>query len=240
MKTKTVHRLVQLLIIVFAICCMAYTLSAQETTLSLPTNDNTSSFNITKDNGTSIFKVDGSGRITGDGSGLSNTKPLINYIQGNQMFHITKNYGHYDNVRQVTLTVPGPGIVWATVTGYIRWESTGWDVFLGSILADFEGDPNDSWIAEDTWYYHLLIATDYACADSSDQYTTLALQRCIPVNAGTHTFTFWANKYTSSAKVRLDDVCMVTAYFPTAGTGKEAIREEKPLLPGPGVDTPNE
>jgi hypothetical protein len=238
MKKPTIHRATRSIIAVFAICCIAYSLYAQETTLELPTNDNTSSFNVTKNNGTSVFKVDGTGRITGDGSGLSNTKPLINYIKGNQWVMINSNHGSYDNVRTVTLTVPGPGIVWAQASGTARWESKGWDLLLCSILMD--ADPNDSWSAEDEWYSNLKILTDYNCADSSDQYTGFTVQNFFYVNAGTHTFTLWANKYSSSARTSVMDVSLVAMFIPTGGTGKAVLREEEyKVKPGPGVHTPD-
>lgn len=192
--------------------------SVNAKTIQLNTNNNTSSLEITKNNGSNVFKVDGSGKMTGDGSGLSNVKPLINYIGGNQRFQVTANYGTYNNVRTVTLTVPAYGICYATASGYVDWESTGWDLYLGAILMD--EDPNSSWTAENHWYSYLNIITDYNCADSSDQYTCFSQQRCFPVTAGTHTFTLWVNKYSSASKTELGDVNLSVMYFPTGGTGK--------------------
>ena len=191
--------------------------SSVEKTIQLNTNDETSSFGITKNNGTSVLKVDGSGRITGDGSGLSNVKPLIGYIGGNQRYQITANYGSFNDVRSVTIEVPSDGICFAMASGYVDWESTGWDLLLAAILCD--QDPNLSWQAESEWYDYLNILTDYNCADSSDQYTSFAQHRCIPVSAGTHTFYLWANKYISSSRTEVGDVNLSVMFFPTGGVG---------------------
>lgn len=203
-----------------------------EKRIHLNTNDNTSSFNITKDNDTNVFKVDASGRITGDGSALSNVKPLINYIGGNQRYQITSNYGSYNNVRSVTLTVPSSGVCFVMASGYVDWESINWDVILLGILCD--QDPNNSWNAENEWYSYLNILTDYNCADSSDQYTSFSQHRCIPVGQGTHTFYLWANKYSTSSKVEVGDVNLSVMFFPTGGIGKSTndaiIKEDKPVI----------
>jgi len=206
--------------------------STNNKTIQLNTNDNTSSLNITKNNGTSVFKTDGSGKITGDGSGLSNVKPLINYVGGDQRYQITANYGSYNNVRSVTMTAPSSGVCFVMASGYVDWESINWDVLLLGILCN--QDPNISWIAEDEWYYYLNILTDYNCADSSDQYTSFAQHRCIPVSAGTHTFYLWANKHSASSKVEVADVNLSVMFFPTGGTGKSSndamLKEDDPVI----------
>ena len=206
--------------------------SVNEKTIQLNTNDNTSSLNITKNNGTSVFKTDASGRITGDGSGLSNVKPLINYVGGDQRYQITANYGSYNNVRSVTLTAPSSGICFVMASGYVDWESTGWDLLLAGILCD--QDPNSSWAAEDEWYDYLNILTDYNCVDSSDQYTSFSQHRSIPVNAGTHTFYLWANKHSAASKTEVADVNLSVMFFPTGGTGKTnsdaVLKEEEPVI----------
>ncbi len=200
-----------------------------EKNIHLNTNDATSSLNITKNNGASVLKVDGTGRITGDGSGLSNVKPLINYTGGDHRYQITANYGSYNNVRSVTMTAPSSGVCFVMASGYVDWESTGWDLLLAGILCD--QDPNSSWNAENEWYDYLNIITDYNCTDSSDQYTSFSQHRCIPVSAGTHTFYLWANKYSAAAKTEVADVNISVMFFPTGGTGKSSkdsmIKEEE-------------
>ncbi|HOP46638.1 MAG TPA: hypothetical protein PK874_03155 [Desulfobacteraceae bacterium] len=62
----------QFVIILSFILCLADIGSSEETSITLPTNDSTSSFNVKNQSGTDVFKVDGSGKITGNGSGLSN------------------------------------------------------------------------------------------------------------------------------------------------------------------------
>ncbi|HKK59324.1 MAG TPA: hypothetical protein VJ937_07585 [Salinivirga sp.] len=203
-----------------------------EKNIPLNTNDATSSLNITKNNGASVMKVDGTGRITGDGSGLSNVKPLLNYVGGDQRYQITANYGTYNNVRSVTMTAPSNGVCFVMASGYVDWESINWDVLLLGILCD--QDPNISWIAEDEWYHYLNILTDYNCPDSSDQYTSFAQHRCIPVSAGMHTFYLWANKHSAMAKVKVADVNLSVMFFPTGGTGKSTnnavLKEDEPVI----------
>jgi len=206
--------------------------STDAKTIQLNTNDNTSSIDITKNNGTSVFKVDGSGKVTGDGSGLSNVKPLINYTGGDQRYQITANYGSYNNVRFVTLDIPSNGVCFVMASGYVDWESIGWDLLLSGILMD--QDPNISWDAEDEWYEYLNILTDYNCPDSSDQYTSFSQHRCIPVSAGTHTFYLWANKHSAASKTEVADVNLSVMFFPTGGTGKSSkdamIKEDEPVI----------
>ena len=142
--------------------------------------------------------------------------PLANHAGGNMMCRITQNYAWYQNIKSVTLTTPGSGVVIVSASGYLRWESKGWDLILASILRN--SDPNASWDAENEFFRYLSLSTDYNCTDSSDQYTSFACHRGFNVGAGTQTFVLWANKYTSSAKVRIDDVNMSAIYFPTGGT----------------------
>lgn len=203
-----------------------------EKNIQLNTNDATSSLNINKNNGTSVLKVDGTGKITGDGSGLSNVKPLLNYIGGDQRYQITANYGSYNNVRSVTMTAPSNGVCFVMASGYADWESTGWDLLLAGILCD--QDPNTSWTAENEWYDYLNIITDYNCPDSSDQYTSFSQHRCISVSAGTHTFYLWANKHSATSKTEVADVNLSVMFFPTGGTGKSSddamLKEEEPVI----------
>jgi len=202
--------------------------STDNKTIQLNTSNANSSLSIDNSNGNSVFKVDGSGRMTGDGSGLSNVRPMINTIGGNQRVQLTANYGTYQNIRTVTLTVPSKGMCFVMASGYLDWESTGWDLYLGGILMD--ENPNSSWTAENNWYSYLNIATDYNCTDSSDQYTSFAQHRTFNVNAGTHTFTLWANKYTSSSKTELGDVNLTVIFIPTGGTGKQSDDIPEPVI----------
>ncbi len=188
----------------------------------LPTNDDNSNLKVSKSNGTVVFGVDGSGMMYGDGSGLSNVKSLANKAGGNSMTHITKNYGTYQNMKSVTIETPCSGKCFVMASGYARWESKGWDLYLASILRN--ADPNNSWNAENEFFQYLNIATDYNCADSSDQYASFAQHRCFNVGTGTQTFTLWANKYTTTSKVRMDDINLTVLFFPTAGTGSGILK----------------
>lgn len=162
----------------------------------------------------------GAGKVlTSDGDGLAIWKarpqPAAAYAGGDQQFQVTANCGQYQNPRSVTITVPAAGTILTSASGYVWWESDGWDVVTLAILGDHEGDPNFSWDAEVTWYEYLTIATDYNCTDASDQCASWSNQRGFTVNhAGTYTFRVWVNKYTSSSVTRLDDINMFAEYFP--------------------------
>nr|WP_319273081.1 bZIP transcription factor [uncultured Draconibacterium sp.] len=192
------------------------------TILRLPTNDENSNLKVANSDGTVVFGVDGTGMLYGDGSGLSNVKPLINSVGGNSQLQITENYSYYQNIKSVTITTPSSGKCFVMASGYVYWQSEGWDVYISAITKN--SNPNTSWDAELDFYNHLNIATDYNCADFVDQYASFAQHRCFNVGAGTQTFTLWANKYRSSAKVRMDDVNLTVLFFPTAGTGEGTLK----------------
>ena len=192
------------------------------TILRLPTSDANSSLKISNSDSTIVFGVDGRGLLNGDGSGLSNVKSLTKTIGGNQRYQITANYGSWNAVRTVSFTAPSSGVCFVMASGYVDWESKGWDVLLSGILCD--QNPNSSWSAENEWYSNLNILTDYNCADSSDQYTSFAQHRCISVSEGSHTFYLWANKYTSSSKTEVGDVNLTVLFFPTGGTGSAKLK----------------
>ena len=188
--------------------------------VKLPTNNNTSCVNITRNNGTSVFKVNGAGQMYGDGSGLINVKAIANYVQGNSYYDITANLNQYNNIKQVSITVPTAGKIIVNAGACVDWESTKWDVVLYSIIGSHEGDPNTSTSAQNIFYDHLGILTDYNCVDPSDQFTSLSHLRGFTVSSGgTYTFILWANKYTSSAKVELTDATISAMYFPEGGAG---------------------
>jgi len=205
--------------------------TTDEKTIQLNSTNSTSHIEITNSTGASVFMVDGSGKITGDGSGLSNVKPLAAFA-GGYLRHQLVSTWYWDNVKEVTLTVPGSGIAIVLATGMCDWESTGWDITLMGILMD--QDPNSSSAAEEEWWDYSTWITDYTLADSSDQYTSFVTHRGVNVTAGTHTFYLWANKLYDDAKVELRNVNMSVMYFPTGGTGKSAkdeiITEEEPAI----------
>ncbi|MBU1099569.1 MAG: hypothetical protein KKA84_04115 [Bacteroidetes bacterium] len=197
---------------------------AQETTLKLPTNDNTSSFNITKNNGTSVLKVDGSGKMTGDGSGLSNVKSVVAYAQGNQSVYFHEgmipglNLYEAQKMREVTISCPGPGIIFASASGYCDWESKDEDLVRIWLYPHPTVIPTSSWQTPD--FHNLRIVSDYKCADSSDQYTSWSITKTYTVSsAQNYTVSVCADKPFTSSKVLIGDVVLQLMYFPTGGTG---------------------
>jgi hypothetical protein len=158
-------------------------------------------------------------RLTSDADGLAAWEtvhpPKANYIGGDLNFEVTKNYSYYDNPKSVSITVPAGGMILVSATGTVSFESANWDVLLLSILANYEGDPNYDWSAEDNFYDNMTIATDYNCTDATDQYASWSNQRGFIVGSGgTYTYKVWASKYSSAAAISLLDITMFAEYFP--------------------------
>jgi hypothetical protein len=146
-------------------------------------------------------------------------RPVANYIWGNMDEPVTANYGNYQEMKSVSITVPGPGIILVSATGTASFESANWDLVLTGICGNHEGpysgDPNNSWTAEDHFWDSMCIVTDMNCTDPSDQYASFANQRGFYVNsAGTYTFRLWAQKYSTSAVTALQDIVMLARYYP--------------------------
>ncbi len=157
--------------------------------------------------------------LTSDADGLASWEtvhqPKASYVGGNSYADITANYSFYQNVKNVSITVPAGGIILASASGYVQWKSANWDLLLVGLIASHEGDPNHNWGAEDTWWDHRTIITDYNCTDDTDQYTSWSVQRGFSVSSGgTYTINVWCQKYSSSAVVTVGDISMATEYFP--------------------------
>ena len=198
---------------------------AQETTFQLPTNDNTSGFTVIKNNGSSVMKVDGSGKMIGDGSGLSNVKSVVNYAQGNQSVYFHEgmipglNLYEAQKMREVTINCPGPGIIFASASGYCDWESKDEDLVRIWFYPHPTVSPTSSWETPD--FHNLRIVSDYQCADSSDQYTSWSITKTYTVSsAQNYTVSVCADKPFTSSKVLIGDVVLQLIYFPTSGTGE--------------------
>jgi len=207
-------------------------------TISLNTADNSSSFKVNDNTNSTILKVRADGNIgirednpssaldvdgtvtalqyKGDGSQLANVKPIANFTGGEQNLQLTTNMQSWQVAREVSLTVPARGYIFVIASGYADWESTGWDLVWGAIIASYEGDPNYDYVAYESLRKYMFIETDYNCADSSDQYSTFTTHRGVHVSSGgTYTFKLWAGKYNSSGKTELHDIQMSAMYFPT-------------------------
>ena len=247
MKTQRSQGLV--LILIGCVIAMLYGTSnsfSQETTIKLPTTDDTSSFNVTAGNDATVLKAEANGNVdisgtmtattyVGDGSNLANVRPVAAYSGGNFDMELTSTE---QVVKYVQFTVPAQGIIIVNVSGYARWGSTDDDVYRLSITTGTSHD-----------YSCLMLATDYACPDSSDQYTSISLTRGYTVGSGgTYRYNLIGDNPTfasgfGNSIVRLGDINMTAMYFPTGGTNptKPVIINEQsePVSPGPGIDTPN-
>ncbi|MBU1012336.1 MAG: hypothetical protein KKG99_04975 [Bacteroidetes bacterium] len=197
--------------------------STNQKTIALNTDDNTSSLNITKNNGTSVFKVDGSGAMTGDGSGLSNVRPKIAYAQGNLSVYFHEgmipglNLYEAQIMREVTINCPGPGIIFAHASGYCDWESKEEDLVRIWFWPHPTVSPTSSWETPD--FHNLRIVSDYQCADSSDQYTSWSISKIYTINSAQN-FTVYvcADKPFTESKFLIGDVVLSLMFFPTGGT----------------------
>jgi len=201
--------------------------------IHLNTSDANSSLAVTNSDDNVVFKVDGSGKMTGDGSGLSNVRPIVAYAGGNMDIIIT-SYNAYDPtlVKTVTITVPGPGVIIVQATGYIQWKSTNADYCRMSVIS--------SDIATNTatfgsnYFSYLMLSGDHNLTDSIDEYNNFSYSRTFSVStAGTYTYNLWADKGYSYCNIQIADVNMQAIYFPTGGTGRamEGTREEEQEVP---------
>lgn len=233
----------QVVIILSFILCLAVIGYAQETSVTLPTNDNTSSFNVKNQAGTDVFKVDGSGRMTGDGSGLSNVRPIVVFSNGDSgapehYIVDTTDEGYFiyqgrgfvfregyipglnpyeaQIMKELTINCPGPGIIIAQATGYADWRSRNEDLARIWFHPHPDVTPND-WETPD--YHNLMVVSDYQCTDRTDQYTSWAISKCYTVSSAQNfTVRICADKYFNSSALILSGVSMQLIYFPTGGT----------------------
>ncbi len=202
-------------------------------TIQLNTSNASSSLNIVNSSSTPVFKVDGTGKMTGDGSGLSNVKSLIAYAGGNSNVIIT-SYNPYipTLVTYVEITVPGPGIILAQATGYIQWKSTNDDYCRMSIISDDIATNTAAF--GNNYYSYLMLSGDHNLTDSIDEYNNFAYSRVFTVNtAGTYRYNLWSDKGYARCYIQIADANMQVLYFPTGGTGKntDAIKEEELIVP---------
>jgi len=211
---------------------------SEETAITLPTNDDTSSFNVKKNDGTDVFKVDGSGRMTGDGSGLSNVRPIIVFSNGDDglsQHNISQatpyfvyqgrgfvflegyisglNLYEAQIMKELTINCPGPGTILAQATGYADWRSVDEDLVRIWFYPHPSVTPTSSWETPD--FHNLMVVSDYQCADRSDQYTSWSISRCYTVSsAQVFTVRICADKpFTESAFV-ISDIDFQLMFFP--------------------------
>lgn len=198
--------------------------------LQLPTSDNNSSLKVKNSNGNVVFGVDGRGLMNGDGSGLSNVRPIIAYAGGNSDVVIT-SYNSYDPtlVKYVEITVPGPGIILTQATGYIQWKSKSDDYCRMSIISSDIAINTPSFGSN--YFSYLMLSGDHNLADSIDEYNNFSYSRVFTVTtAGTYRYNLWADKAYEKCYIQIADANMQVIYFPTGGTGplllKSAAKNE--------------
>jgi hypothetical protein len=194
------------------------------TVLQLPTSDDNSSMKVKSSNGDVVFGVDGRGLMNGDGSGLSNVKPLIAYAGGNSDVVIT-SYNPYDPtlVKYVEIDVPGPGIILTQATGYIQWKSTNDDYCRMSIISNDVAINTANFGSN--YFNNLGLSGDHNLADSIDEYNNFSHSRVFTVStAGTYRYNLWADKGYSRCYIQIGDASMQAIYFPTGGTGALTLK----------------
>lgn len=138
------------------------------------------------------------------------------FVGGELTFPVTQNYGSYDNPKYIEMTVPAAGKIIVSATGGVSFEGAGHDIVLIGLLADWEGQPDTDWSAENTWYHHLMVVTDCDCPDKAGNCSASwnNLRGFDVGSAGTYRFNLWANKYNLSSTVVLHDINMSAEYYP--------------------------
>jgi hypothetical protein len=192
--------------------------------LQLPTDDDNSSFKVKNSNGNVVFGVDGRGLMNGDGSGLSNVRPLIAYAGGNSDVIIT-SYNPYDPtlVKYVEITVPGPGVILTQATGYIQWKSKNDDYCRMSIISNDVATNTANFGSN--YFSYLMLSGDHNLADSIDEYNNFSYSRVFTVSAaGTYRYNLWADKAYEKCYIQIADANMQLIYFPTGGTGELTLK----------------
>lgn len=204
--------------------------------IHLNTSDANSSLAVTNSTDNVVFKVDGSGKMTGDGSGLSYVRPVVAYAGGNMDLAIT-SYNPYipTLVKAVTITVEGPGVIIVQATGYIQWKSTSDDYCRMSVISSDIATNTASFGSN--YFSYLMLSGDHNLTDSIDEYNNFAYSRTFTVSAaGTYTYNLWADKAYERCIIQIADVNMQAMFFPTGGTGKamegtKAEEVEAPVNP---------
>ncbi|MBN1781675.1 hypothetical protein JW948_11150 [bacterium] len=188
--------------------------------------------------------------LTSDAAGLASWKthnvPIVAYAQGDYRMQCTSTDPYNPTLlKYVEFSVPGPGVITVTATGYADWESTGGDYYRMSVIKSTVSTGTVSF--GNNYFNYLTIDTDKNCADSSDQYSPFVYSRVFTVSsAGTVRYNLWADRVFSSSLVEFGDICMIATYYPT-GTGiysntavPDMMREEEIYIParGNGIDVP--
>jgi hypothetical protein len=142
--------------------------------------------------------------------------PMAAYSGDNMYLDVTSNYASYQSLKYVDITVPAGGVILLSATGFVHFTGTSRDYLLAGILAPWEGNPNSSWSAENAWYDHLTIVSDYDNTGTGDNaYTSFASQRGVSVSSGgTYRFHLWANKHAAVSVTSVGDINMSAKYFP--------------------------
>lgn len=198
--------------------------TVEQKNIQLNADNTSSSFGITNSSGSNVFKVDGSGKMTGDGSGLANTRSLIAFAQGNQEVFFEEglipglNANEAQILREVTINCPGPGIVIAQATGYCKWQSENKD--LARIWFFPQNSYSYDWQTPD--YNHLAILDDHGCTSIDDIYSNWGHSKVYIIeNAQAFTVKIAADKFLTDSKFSISDVNMQLIFIPTGGTGQK-------------------
>jgi hypothetical protein len=196
---------------------------------------------VKKNNGTDVFKVDGSGQMTGDGRGLSNVRPIVVFSNGDAGVAEVSNFGcaiagvypisqhraflfqegcipglnlyEAQIMKELTINCPGPGTIVAQASGYIQWISDQEDLARIWFFPHPSVSPTSSWETPD--FHNLRIISDCHCSDKSDQYTTWSISRCYTVSSAQNfTVRICADKPFTESALLISDIDMQLMFFP--------------------------
>jgi hypothetical protein len=171
--------------------------------------------------------------LASDANGLASwntlNMPKITYIQGNQDVPFVDdlvpglNYYEAQIIRELTISVPGPGIILAQATGYVRYnyndsvnDNDNRDVLRYWFYPHPTVIPINDWETPD--FHNLgLVAQEADNPNDFDRFQPISLSKVYTVtSAQDFTVRFCADKPISGTKLIVSDVAMQVIYFPTS------------------------
>lgn len=240
---------------------------AQSTMVVLPTNDDTSAFEVKNEDGTIVLEAKADGNVTvngtmsaqeievtsdatidgdtaiagnatvdgsvsaatfiGDGSTLSNVRPIVAYVGGNMNIELTTSD---QVVKYVEISVPSAGKIIVNAVCCAEFKSAEKEMYRASITTGTSLD-----------YSYLMAGSQLADPDAHDHAESFGAVRGYTVSSpGTYRYNFVANKAYGDISFR--DVSMTATFYPTSGAGASKIvlpEDAQPAVGGSGpLDQP--
>lgn len=130
MKKGTALSIARSLIAGFAIFCVASTVRGQTTSVKLPTNNSSSSFEVQNSSGTPLFEVDGSGQVS--------CAPIISFLDDTSIIDVTSRQIDINTapheLKTIEINVPAAGVVRVHVEGSVRWSGSNSRAYRAAVM----------------------------------------------------------------------------------------------------------